>query len=186
MIWLLQTEKGEMCYRCLCGRILFATFPSVQYSLALFWLTPIWKDFILTEAHLTSLSFSAAYPPSLLSQSTVCTAIKEKHITQQLSIQLSFLSPPLCVFVRSSSSALAPAFYTSLRVLLDGNRQLLKASMKCQHALCVDPILSNTQRMGPLSTSPQKVICVAFTFPLLAHCTKIICTVSCHRSLEAQ
>lgn len=66
---------------------------------------------------------------------------KEKHITQQLSIHLFFPSPPLRVFVCSAPSAPAPAFYTSLCVLSDGNRQLLKASMKCQRAtVCVPKI----------------------------------------------
>lgn len=157
-----------MHYRFSHGHTLCVTFPYVQYSLALFWFTPAWKDFILAETHLTSLS--AAYPSFLLPQSTVCTAIKKKHITQQLSIHLPFLSPPLSVFVCSASSALAPAFYASLDVLSDGNRQLLKASMKYQHALCVDPMLYRIKHRALRSTSPWNVICFAFFSSLGMFC----------------
>lgn len=121
------------------GHILRVTFPYVQYSLALFWLGTIWKGFIHTETPL-SLSLSCiSFLPSLSVNSVYSS--KEKHITQQFSIHLFFPSPPLSVFVCSAPSALAPAFYTSLYVLSDGNRQLLKARMKCQHATVCGPVV---------------------------------------------
>lgn len=75
--------------------------------------------FLLKHTSALSLSLSAAcmYPSLALSQSTLCTAKKKTHITQQLSILGPSLSPPLSVFVCSASSGPAPSFYSSLGVI---------------------------------------------------------------------
>lgn len=100
------------------------------------------KGFIHTETPLSLPLYCVYFFPSLSVNSVYSN--KEKHITQQLSIHLSFPSPTLSVFVCSASSALAPAFYTSLNVLSDGNRQLLKASMKWQHGTACGPLVPKT------------------------------------------
>lgn len=77
--------------------------------------------------------------------------------TSQCVCLLSLLCPGACILYLSRY----------------GNRQLLKASMKYQHALCVDPMLYSIKHRALRSTSPDNAICFAF-FPLLAWFVKII------------